>query len=88
MALPRHPSDGRQTTLAGKSTAFEISSRQKRPHTMHPFGRFVAVRCGRCQLPTFRRIGATNGSRKPKAPLPRGLDEVPEEGLEPPTRGL
>jgi hypothetical protein len=35
-----------------------------------------------------RRIEAKNGSRKPKAPPLRGLDEVPEEGLEPPTRGL
>jgi hypothetical protein len=36
-----------------------------------------------------RRIGRdTNDSRKPKAPLERGLRGVPEEGLEPPTRGL
>jgi hypothetical protein len=42
----------------------------------------------RTLTPGGRNIALTAPSRPPKAPLLRGLDGVPEERLEPPTRGL
>jgi hypothetical protein len=39
------------------------------------------------ELSEFCRIEAENVPNA-KTPLSPGLDEVPEEGLEPPTRGL
>ena len=44
------------------------------------------LRSGRCKLPLFRRIGDSKRLWKAKGPAAAGLDEVPEEGLEPDAR--